>query len=928
MDIEKYKRQINFMQKIYRKDKTMSVQVLSSDYISKVNPAQVEQWVKDGKVVRQNGQYYVANASSGEFPDSCFVKDTDGRVKVYQQDGKGVIVEKTTPKSNGEVVGTPQQSYNVNVSQVIERMGITDEALKTEFRKFLSNEKLSIADNGEISLSDVNQLNNALQKFANAHKANFVDANAQKYVEFTENSDLEVINNLKTGNNPAIEENPTTEGSRRYAVKNLDTLNASLSEQVGETTYESSDLRKGSIDAGITTTTTTREGIVDVPDNLRGSRAERKKLEKKAREAYADLVANADPETRSAINLYVAERKYGKQIDKKMQELSTYTSTLGSSKERKVKRDGADIIQYYIENYTNEKDKATLNQVIENVQNSTIEADQKNILKELRGANILSTSTNYDDLSPELKRKGALLSVAKACGYSSDTLLRLMATEEVMKGRSTEQVLKDEKYFMKEQSKDFVKNKQAEQDIVNTTVYFSKAGKKNAPEDGKIHNEIGNKGRALVQACPEMLCDEITDASQFNPKEDGAFTAQIDGKKRYFKFNQNKWKTFMGICCDPSKATDDAMKILFGNDQKTSAAFLKDLNLTLQEGRDVMQMSLPSPYGETGSVKFETAIGGKSDNTTSNKELNTLLHLAETAGYSADTNSTTGKRVLHFFKNVGLGGIMGAATGGVGSLLSGAVTVIGQTAGATASLTGPATLDYTDSVKTTDVTKTIIGGTTITEETVHNTAVKGTTTGDVTLTGHVDGQNYQDSGNNHWNNVKNAGILGGIAGAARGLATMRGVHAKGRSIDDVFNLTRLVENEKVEQGPLELKIPQFVEVQTRKGEMTIGTEIPKLKAVAYRGPAAYNGLYKYENGDPVSPRDFAKAYQNKINGNMTDFNFFVFSELEVPGKGKIVPVENYEDEYKKIKPGQPGGKRGVVYNGTGMRKLHAQGTIR
>ena len=64
----------------------MSVQVLSSDYISKVNPAQVEQWVKDGKVVRQNGQYYVANASSGEFPDSCFVKDTDGRVKVYQQD--------------------------------------------------------------------------------------------------------------------------------------------------------------------------------------------------------------------------------------------------------------------------------------------------------------------------------------------------------------------------------------------------------------------------------------------------------------------------------------------------------------------------------------------------------------------------------------------------------------------------------------------------------------------------------------------------------------------------------------------------------------------------------------------------------------------------------------------------------------------------
>ena len=898
----------------------MSVQFLSSDYISKINPQQVEQWVRDNKIERQGNQYIVKDISF--FPETCLV-----------QGSKGITVEHTAPESKGEVIGTPKTNYHVNISSIINTMGLTDETLQAEFKEFVAK-NLSIDENGEISFNNEDEMNQTLALFANEHKDKFVDANSQKYVEFTEDSDEEAIARLQEGDNPAIYSNPIN-GGRRYAVQNMDALTTSLSEQVGETTYEEAeDARTFAVEAGVTTTTTKRENILDVPANLRGSKAARKTLEKDARAAYADFVAKADPQTRDAIDLYVAERKYDKQINKKMRELSTYTTNMGGSKERTVKRDGADIIQYYINNYANEGDRATLNDLIGKVQNSTEQADQETILQELKDANILTTAISYDNLSPELKKKGALLAVAKACGYSPDTLLRLMATKEVLSARSARQIEKDDKYFAKEQAKDFAKNKQAEQDILNTTVFFSKAGRKNAPEDGNIHTDIGDKGRRLVQACPEMLCDELT-ASQFNPNEDGAFEVTMkDGTKKYFKFSSDKWQTFMGICCDPQNATDDAMRILFGNNANQKETFLKDLNLTLQEGRSVMQMNLPSPYGETGTVSFESIIG-KSDGRTSNREVNALRDMVESAGYSVDSNTTAGKRLLHILKNAGIGTGMGLLTGGLGSLLSGAITVTGETAGQMVSLTGPtsvkgmATLGYKDNVVTTDYYTDEYGTTSVT----HNTPVSGTTTGEVTIngegtvSGHVDGQEYQDRGNNHWDNARNAGILGGIAGITRGLVTMRGVQERGRNVDDIFDLTRLTQDEVTENKTMNLKCPKFNEVQTRKGEITVEAEIPTLKAVAYRGPSAYNGLYKYEDGTPVSPRDFARAYQAKVNGKMTDFNFFVFPELEVNGK-KIIPVDDYEEQYKKITPGRPGGQRGIKFNGTTRRTVRAQGTIK
>lgn len=861
--------------------------------------------------------------------------------KAAEKPVMGTAVEKTanqTPK--GEVVGQPVKSYSVSSSMLIERMGLTDDNLKAEFMKFLDEQKnLSLDQDGNINFDNANKtaLNDALKAFAEQHKANFVNPKADKYIQFTENSAPEVINKL--GQDGAIGEKPVSDG--RYAVKKEEALQAVLDKQIGETTYEKSDARSASIEAGLTTTTTTRENVLDVPADLRENRKDRKQLEEKAEKEYAKLAANADPELRNAIDLYVAERKYNKKIDKKMADMLEYKTTIGGTKEKKIQRDDADIIQMYINKYANVKDKDKLNTLVDNIQNSTNAEDQRQIMDALKDSNVIGIPDNFDQLTPELKKKGALISMAKACGYDANTLLRLMATSDVMKDRTPDEIAKDDEYFAKEQSKDYVKNQQAIQDVGNTTVHFSKSARKDASEDGTIHTDIGKKGRVLVEACPEMLCDDITDQidpKQFKEDKDkGYFKVNIDGEDKYFKFSQDKWKTFMGICCDPSRTTDAEMKVLFGDDKKAKETFLKDLNMTLQEGRSVLEMKLPSPYGETGTLKFENIIGNTNDKI-GNRELNSLRDMVDSAGYSLDRNTTAGKRLLHVLKNAGLGAAIGFGMGGLGSLLSGALEVAGTTASQFVKYSG----------KTSD---RVISGTTedriIHDKTTFKYEVNGeefskTVNKEIKVEGQgwsakvegqkysgeveAKGQKYSASDKNHLENAKNAGILGAIGGAVTGLTSMGKVHDRGRNMDDVFALTKDVSNTESGNETLSLEIPQFTTVETRSCQMEVGENIEALPAVKWQGPAAYHVLYKYEDGTPVSARDFAKAYKGKINGEMSNRNFYLFRDLEIGGK-KIVPVDNYKEVYKTISEGVRGTVAGVNVNPQGKKLVKAQGTI-
>lgn len=860
------------------------------------------------------------------------------RANAAEKPVMGTAVEKTvtqTPK--GEVIGQPVKSYSVSSSMIMERMGLADDNLKTEFMKFLSEQKnLSLDQDGNVNFdsANANALNDALKAFAEKHKANFVNPKAEKYIQFTEDSAPEVISTL--GEEGTISEAPVSD--RRYAVKNEEALRAKLDKQVGETTYQQTDARSASVEAGLTTTTTTKENILDIPADLRENRKERKQLQENAEREYANLAANADPELRNAIDLYVAERKYNKQIDKKMADMLEYKTTIGGTKEKKIQRDDADVIQMYINNYTDAKDKEKLNSLVNEIQNSTNAEDQQQIMDALKDSNVIGIPDSFEKLTPELKRKGALLSMAKACGYDSNTLLRLMATSDVLKNRSPKEVAEDDKYFAKEQANDFVKNQQVQQDVPNTTVHFSKNARKDSVEDGKVHTDIGKKGRALVKACPTMLCDEITDPSQFKEDEDhGYFKANINGKDRYFKFSQDKWKTFMGICCDPSRATDAEMEVLFGDDKNAKENFLKDLNMTLQEGRSVLDMKLPSPYGETGTLKFENIIGN-SNNSIGNKELNSLRDMVESAGYSVDKNTTAGKRLLHVLKNAGLGAVIGFGTGGLGSLLSGALEVAGTTASQMVSYSGK-TADRLISGTTAD--RVIHDKTTFKYE-VNGEEYSKTVNKDINVKGQdwsqnvegqeysgqveAKGQEYSGSDNKYLDNAKNAGILGAIGGAATGLSTMGRVHERGRNIDDVFALTKEVSNTEQSGETLSLEIPQFTTVETRSCQMEVGDNVEALPAVKWQGPAAYHVLYKYEDGTPVSARDFAKAYKGKINGEMSNRNFYLFKDLEVNGK-KLVPVDNYKDVYKTIPEGVKGTVAGVNVNPKGKKLVKAQGTI-
>lgn len=860
------------------------------------------------------------------------------RANAAEKPVMGTAVEKTvtqTPK--GKVIGQPVKSYSVSSSMIMERMGLADDNLKTEFMKFLSEQKnLSLDQDGNVNFdsANANALNDALKAFAEKHKANFVNPKAEKYIQFTEDSAPEVISTL--GEEGTISEAPVSD--RRYAVKNEEALRAKLDRQVGETAYQQTDARSASVEAGLTTTTTTKENILDIPADLRENRKERKQLQENAEREYANLAANADPELRNAIDLYVAERKYNKQIDKKMADMLEYKTTIGGTKEKKIQRDDADVIQMYINNYTDAKDKEKLNSLVNEIQNSTNAEDQQQIMDALKDSNVIGIPDSFEKLTPELKRKGALLSMAKACGYDSNTLLRLMATSDVLKNRSPKEVAEDDKYFAKEQANDFVKNQQVQQDVPNTTVHFSKNARKDSVEDGKVHTDIGKKGRALVKACPTMLCDEITDPSQFKEDEDnGYFKANINGKDRYFKFSQDKWKTFMGICCDPSRATDAEMEVLFGDDKNAKENFLKDLNMTLQEGRSVLDMKLPSPYGETGTLKFENIIGN-SNNSIGNKELNSLRDMVESAGYSVDKNTTAGKRLLHVLKNAGLGAVIGFGTGGLGSLLSGALEVAGTTASQMVSYSGK-TADRVISGTTAD--RVIHDKTTFKYE-VNGEEYSKTVNKDINVKGQdwsqnvegqeysgqveAKGQEYSGSDNKYLDNAKNAGILGAIGGAATGFSTMGRVHERGRNIDDVFALTKEVSNTEQSGETLSLEIPQFTTVETRSCQMEVGDNVEALPAVKWQGPAAYHVLYKYEDGTPVSARDFAKAYKGKINGEMSNRNFYLFKDLEVNGK-KLVPVDNYKDVYKTIPEGVKGTVAGVNVNPKGKKLVKAQGTI-
>lgn len=929
---------------LYRKDKNMSVQQLSSTYIQSLkarnNGAQLDSFIQNGTIIEKDGKYFVAGKNIQMFSfDGAFEVDETGKPKEYQFNVKGAVVERTAEQKEGQVVKeTKETTFQFN--QLTELMKLPEDK-KEEFKAFLKSEGINIDDSGEIKTNNNKAIQDAVNKYVEQNKANFVRPGGE-YIEFDESSDPAGIAELEKPNDentkPAI-----TKLNDRYAVTNRDALNEALPTEDAPLTYEAADGRSASLTGSTVTTTERKRADLEVPADLKNNKDARKTLEAQARERYADFAA--DPNNRDAVDLYVAESKYEKQINKREQELLKMHDHSG----KKTTRNAADVVQLYMDKYANPKDAKAMNDVVGQLMDTKDEEDQQKLLEILKRdlkAYGVDENSKFSDLSPVQKRNAALIAVSEANGTNPKDLLRLMAMQDVMGARTTEQIADDDKFFIKHQAEDYVKNRQANQEFPNAKINL---------------DNMGKHGRKLVDKCPELFGDQVSEAEYRAGDKNNFYKAEVFNVKtgryetKHFKFNNKVWNTFMKVACDPTSANDEDIRLL------------SDHNMTLQEGRAGLEMRVPTNDGRMEELR---KIIGNSNDKTGNRELNRWRDLVEQTGLSVDSNPTAAKRLWHVVKNTGIGVGVGLLTGGIGSLFGATVAYAGQTAAQMVPYIASAnpkvsfsfdseSKDFTKWVKTTDTVTTIVDGEEYTNKTTHNTPVTITAEGqtyngqiinnpetgqpelwvngekypgkvnveNTEVKGEVEakGQDYEGDKNTRWQQMKNAGILGGIAGAARGVATMNKVDAKGRNTDDVYDFTYMEPDVKEEETNFTLEIPQYSTVEKRSGDKE-GGAVEEFKAKKWQGPAAYGIMYQYDDGTPVNPRDFAKAYQAKIGGAMSRGKFYAFPELEINGK-KIVLRNDYAEQYKKVPEGTQGSVREVNYNNTAQRR-HIAGTIR
>lgn len=824
----------------------MSVQMLSPQYIQALKKnvisnddwgrySQLDQLVNSGEIQKSGDNYFVVGKKNIE-KYSKFIEKTD---KTYMIGPKGTIVERQEREVPADA--KTKTSINYTMGALVEKMGIDDKAVVDKLKAHLAGQEgITISENGEIVCDDIVKLNEALKTFAEANQESFVVK--QNTATFTEDSDSNIVAKLQEGDAPAIAEDANP-NDNVYNIKNEAALDAALPEVV-ETKYEdASKVEKVEVTAN-TVSTYEEDLIGDIPANLRSDKDARKGLEKRAKDAYAELLAGGDPALRFAADIYVAERKYGKQVAKKEKELLEGQLSTG----KKYTRSDVEIIDMYLDNYVGKEDKAKINMQINAIRNALnkglgddakpeeiegLAADKQAVLEahnnrqNIKGNENFVKRNSYEEMTEAEKQEAILFDIVqKRLGLSPADMLKLMAISEVMSARDSKQVAEDDVYFIKEQSKDFVKNQQAEQDVA--------AGNKGL-------DKLNKEGQRLVKTCAQTFADEVT-AQEFtsNKNNKDYFEAKIKNEEtgqfetKYFKFNFKTYQKIMGIACDPEHATEE---------DKT---YLRSMNMTLQEGREGIENLIRTNDGV--SVPIVNIIGnnnGKVDN----KELNAWRHMVEAAGYSVDGNSTYWKRLGHFAKNVGIGGGLGLATGGLGALWGGVVNFAGQTAsqfisysGVTAdrTITGTGTAQvtttdyYTDKYGTTSVTH-------ITDvEVPYSRLVEGQE-----YSGQVEakGQDYSGHTDNRLGQTVRAGILGAVGGAVNGLRTMGGVQERGRDTDDVFSLKRTVVKEGDPQPKtVDLQVPQYVKAETRENtvEEQAGYKACKLKVTRHPSKRNHN----------------------------------------------------------------------------------------
>lgn len=845
---------------------------------------------------------------------------------------KGAELERTTPQTQDRA---PKSTSTITTK--LPAALYQDGKIPPQLAEALAN-VASIGQDGTVTLKagvTEDSFKQALQKYLNGEATS---AQLPAEVTFPEGTDDKWKQHLV--DEGALREVTTGEGesaTKSYTVADtakLDSLTTRIDNESG-TTRSTQDL-----DLEFTTTTTTEADNVVAPKGLAHSRKARRAL----REEYETRLkewAQENPEIRDEA---LANMKYGKQVDKRMAKLTSGKKGLQTPTE---------IAKKYFDSYATQEEKATLatfKQTIADLKPEEL-ADLYNdmataynaqkggkevALPQMTAADF--TVVKGDEYSQAKVNQNieaiTPLVFANGLGETSQSLLRKMAIHDVLADRTKgldaaqaqEVLASDEKYFIKHMAKREVQAKVNEQNVENTTAHWDKAGKKAAEgaetDSDAIHTDIGKNGRKLVQAYPDQFGARIEDNGHLKEGVDYDYKDTVTDpitKKTvtaYFKFDSEAWDAYWDMAADTRENT---------------LQYAKDNHLTLNEARDRMLTKNGGFNANARRLSAEDALGN-GNGRTGVKELKKYRKLAKTTGRTVDVDRTNIQRAGHVVGSAVKNAAMSFVTAGLGDLLSQYATILLQIGGETYNIkgtgTGTYTVNETQWVKTTDHYIDKWGTTDVTHETPVNFHKEGTVTVETSTDFTTPEEQRAVKPDNRTLKVAGgAAAVGGALGLLHGLATVsKQGQDQGTYWDGVVNLDKApTETTTTSQGKVQMVTERPYEV--RQGEYSTEKEVSKYKAVTYRGPEAYSGMYRTANGKPVNPRLFAQAYKKATGVNtMTKSFFYAIPELEINGV-KFVLKDNADEEYKKIKVGVRGTVRDRAINTPKTGEVH-RGKIR
>lgn len=964
-------------------------QFLTDAYVQSLSERKLQGLIDNGVVVKSCIGKYELTAKGV----SCFEKaDTNTVSRVTTLDlGQTLGFEKSNLPAPDS---TAPQQHTFLLKEIYERLSINNEndsSLQTELNDLLIKNGITINDgefNYEGTVEELqNKLQSVIKSFVEGHKDKFV-VPAEDTVEFdTNNTDSSVITELTNGDTPAI---ILQEGGKKYKINNREAVENALPKII-VVNYEDVPEGESSVVklSGLSqaeTVVTRPEGLPEGNDGtklsnkLRENKNDRRTLETNARAAY-ETWANA-PENQDAVTLYVAANKYGKKVEQRTKELVqgvTHAEGINAdgksysiSKEYNIT--GGEVFDLFLNRLPEEQRDQLLSKVMEfaNSDNKTIKEKLQNVLK--------GTYETMDDATfngpngNAYKVEAAKLLFLEGLGVKPSDLLHMLAVNDVMGARTSEQVQSDKQYFIEHQSKDYVRNMQAQQDKADTTVHFSKKARK-AGTDG-IHTDIGNRGRALVHQAPKSFCTEATE-DEFNKAQgtdqaeeyftstvteqeiddNGNLTGKTKTRTVYYKFDSQKYKDFMELACDPTKSFDP-----------TNAPKLKDLNMTLKEGRDGLELHILDKDGHMVPI---VNLLGNNNGKVDNSELNAWRHLAEKAGLSTDGNPTYMKRLGDFAKKFAINGAMFVGTAGLGNIAGGLLNIANSTLpqvikqpdkyfttpdktfrtddkyisvpGQTIKVDGQ-TFDHNINIDGVDYPVSFQGPDTYINIDGQTIKVEGDTINIKGETYKIKQDDVNVPGQKPSINLTKVAIATTLAtGIGWFLNDRDKIHAQGRANDDLFDPTVYTSSLPVDRE-VSLNLPQFRRVETREGSKEVGTEpiIHKYTTIIAGVKQELLACYPEATEADYAQILNAVAEANGIEGGnatgklwagrYTDANGKKHNGIYVPptitlSNGTVVKYQEDHTTATKIKAGGGGNNYDVTANST-KRTIHAKGTIR